>query len=79
MASIVVSWMDPQEPWQIQIPEGEGVIITNTGEVDRLTEKWFDDELATFAHKCRTGVSMRFLPGCEAYLRMYLSQLDRCY
>jgi hypothetical protein len=74
--SILVTWTDPSEGWMLDIPVGEGVVVTNTGDFQRLSEKWYWDELNTFCHECRRGASMRFIPGTEAYLRQLLSAWD---
>ena len=81
---VVVHWTDTNgnvdpsgaSSWFIELPVGEGVVFTNTGEFERLSERWYHDELHTFCHKCRSGVGVRVIPGAEAYLRKLISAWD---
>ena len=76
--SVVVTWADePADTWFFDIPVDSGVVVTYTGAVQRLSERWFYDELNTFCHDCRRGVGVRVIPSAEAYMRQLMSTWDQ--
>lgn len=75
MPSVVIVWPD-DSAWALDIPEDSGIVVTNTGDVQRLTTDWYYDELNNFADKCQKGVAVRVIPEAESALRMYINRLN---